>query len=142
MPRRKALIAAGALGAAAIVFATGTGDASATPRFQTQTFQAQATAQPVTAGTGFVIADQDVAGSTVIGHDVVSCTVESAGASCDVAFAQTGGLLYAHLTIRDADGSLAGIVTGGTDRFRHAHGTLTGTTLSPTDVQITLHYVG
>lgn len=140
MHRRMTIIGASAIAFIPLLLA-GTADASATTRLQTQTFDAQATAQLTTSATTFIVADQDVSGTVTLGHDVLNCVLGSTGATCDVAFAQAGGMLYAHLTISDADHTLAGFVTGGTDHFRHARGSLTGRSLSPTDVQITLHYV-
>jgi hypothetical protein len=139
MPRRKTLVSVGAVAAVAALV-TSTSTAQAAPALITQSFNAQASAPPTTAGDAFVLADQDVAGTTVIGHDVLACTVHAGGSTCEVAFAQPGGLLYAHFSIDDADGTVAGTVTGGTGHYCHAHGRLTGATLSPTDVQITLHY--
>ncbi len=139
MPRRKTLLGLGGLSAVLALLAGGTA-AQAAPVQVSQSFDAVATAPSITVGDRFVVADQDVAGGGVIGHDVLSCTVVAGGSACDVAFAQPGGLLYARFALRDADGTLSGSVTGGTGRFCHAHGRLTGTALSPTDVHITLHY--
>ena len=94
----------------------------------------------MTSANTFVIAENDVADSTTIGHDVLDCKLTRSGSSCDVAFAQAHGLLYAHLRLHDGVTTFAGTVAGGTRRYRDAHGTLTGTTLSKTAVQITLRY--
>ena len=125
--------------AGAVALTVDVGVASARPIGRTQTFQARATSQVATA-TGFILADQDVHGTTVIGQDVLTCAVDSTGPACYVAFAQADGILTAHLQISDAAGTLTGRVHGGTGRYRHAHGTLSGTTLAPTAVQIPLHY--
>lgn len=126
----------------AAVLATGAG-AGATPapaRVHTQHFHAKATAQLPTGKTDFVLAEQDIVGSTVIGHDVLYCQATATHSNCQIAFAQRGGLIYARFLLRDSDHSLRGAITGGSGRYRHAHGTIAGQVLSQTDVRVTLRY--
>lgn len=87
-----------------------------------------------------MLAEQDVDGPAVIGHDVLFCQATPDHSTCQIAFAQSGGLLYAHFLIRDADHGVRGTVTGGTGRYRGAHGTITGQVLSQSDVRVTLRY--
>ena len=139
MPRTTMLIAGVGL-VTAVAFAVGTAPVGAAPRVHTESFQARATDQVSTGPNTYLVADQDVVDTTTIGHDVLVCTATQTHSSCRVAVAQAGGLLYAQFILRDADGRLRGVVTGGTGRYRDAHGTLTGAALSKTAVQITLRY--
>ena len=139
--RTATTIAVAGVAAAGIVLTVGMGTASASSRVHTQTFQAQASTAPLmTSADTFVIAETDVADSKTIGRDVLDCKLTKSGSTCDVAFAQAHGLIYAHLRLRDGATTFTGTVTGGTRRYRDAHGTLTGTTLSQTAVQVTLRY--
>ncbi len=128
--------------ATAAILAT-TADAGAHPapaRVQTQHFHAKATAQLPTGKASFVLAEQDVVGSTIIGHDVLYCQATRTHSNCQIAFAQNGGLIYAQFLMRDSDHTLHGAITGGSGRYRHAHGTIAGQVLSQTNVRVTLRY--
>ena len=122
------------------VIATNAQTAGASAAGRTPSFQAEATSQLTTGSHSFVLAEQDVVGSTVVGHDVLSCVATRIHSTCDVAFAQSGGLLYAHFVLRDSDRSIVGTISGGTARYAHARGTINGKALSPTAVRVTLHY--
>lgn len=130
-----------ALAVAALLLTGEASAADAAPRLQTQTFQAQGSAPLLTSANSFVIAETDLVGSSAIGHDVLDCALNASGSACDVAFAQTGGIIYAHLDLHDGSTTFVGIVDGGTGLYRHARGILTGLTLSPGAEQITLRYI-
>ncbi|MBO1754391.1 hypothetical protein [Allobranchiibius sp. CTAmp26] len=140
MARRTTVIAGAALVAAGAAAALSTADASAAPRIHTQHFHARATAQLATGKTSFVLAEQDVIGARVIGHDVLFCSATRTHSTCHIAFAQGGGLIYARFLLRDSDHTARGRVTGGTGQYSHAHGTITARLLSPTDVVVDLRY--
>lgn len=137
------LIGAGVVAAAvatATVIAVDAQSAGASTAGHTQNFQARATSQLSTGAHSFVVADQDVAGSTVVGHDVLTCVATRTHSTCDVVFAQIGGLLYAHFVLLDSDRSILGAVSGGTGRYVHARGTIKGGAVSRSVVRVTLHY--
>ena len=141
--RSKTVVAAGAsvVALASIgVLVSGVGLADASGRVHTQTFEARATAHLQTGAQSFVQAEDDVAGSTVIGHDVIACTSTRTQSTCDLSLAQSGGLLYAHFVLQDATHTAQGRVTGGTGRYRAASGTITARALSQSVVRVTLRY--
>lgn len=140
MPHTTTAVAVTALAAAGVATLLATSGADAKARTHTQHFDAMATAQLSTSATSFVLAEQDVANSTVIGHDVLYCQATRTHSTCQLALAQKGGLLYARFVLRDSDHSARGTVIGGTGPFAHAHGTITAQTLSATDVRVTLRY--
>ena len=57
--------------------------------------------------------------------DEVDCTFGSTKASCLVAVAIKGGLLYGHFTETPHD-TISGTITGGAGRFKGATGTIAG----------------
>jgi hypothetical protein len=126
--------------ASAAVLVGGLGGADASGRVHAQDFEARATAHLATGPQTFVQAEDDVAGSTTIGHDVLACTSTRTQSTCDITIAQSGGLLYAHFVLHDATHAAQGRVTGGTDRYRNARGTLTAEALSQSVVRVSLRY--
>ncbi len=135
-----ATVTAGGIAIAAAVAAPALAASSSST--VTQHFDARSSSAPLLLSkTSFVLTDTDVANHKTIGHDALYCSDTGSGAShCHVAFAQKGGLLYARFALSDKTGKLTGAVTGGTDSFTHAKGTITGTSISRTDVKITLQF--
>ena len=133
-------VASAAIMVASATLALTTTGASAAPRVHTQHFHAEATSQLATGKTTFVLAEQDVVGSTVIGHDVLYCRATRTHSTCQIAFAQSGGLIYARFLLRDSDHTARGRVTGGTGRYARINGTITAKLLSPSDVLVDLRY--
>jgi hypothetical protein len=109
-------------------------------KLHAEAFTAAQTSSTSTSGQSFVISDNDVKGSKQIGADVLFCLATKTHATCHVTFAGKGGLIYGRLVINDSNGSVRGKVTGGTNSFRHAKGTISGQATSRAKVSVTLKY--
>jgi hypothetical protein len=143
MSRISIAVAAAVLTAAGLTTAAlATNSDAGTPaaRSHVQRFHAHATAQLATTKTTFVLAERDVTGHKVIGHDVLYCRSTRTHSNCQIALAQQGGLIYAHFLLRDSDHSIRGTITGGTGHYRGARGTITGQVQSQSDVRVVLRY--
>jgi hypothetical protein len=142
MTRTKVAVTAIALIATAATTAIAGGASATTTSAHTHTqhFHAKATAQLPTGKTSFVLAEQDVQGSTMIGHDVLFCRATRTHSTCEIAFAENGGLIYARFVLRDSDHTFHGPVTGGSGKYRGAHGTIAGRALSQSEVRVHLRY--
>jgi hypothetical protein len=110
----------------------------ATAKSHTVKFDAVSTSATQTGGGSFVGSDNDMKGAKQIGADVIYCVPGNAVLNCHVAFASKGGQIYGRFAISDADGSLRGKITGGSNSFAHAKGTIKGTAPSKSTVAITL----
>ena len=69
-----------------------------------------------------VQSDADFSGKTLIGRDVISCTIDPL-AHCDLTVALSGGLLEGSFT-ETAANRLTGRIVSGTRSYRGAHGTI------------------
>ena len=81
---------------------------------------------------GFTEADQlqNTSGNAV-GTDVTDCTpVSSTKADCTGVLGLNGGLLDARFSLNFATGAINGTITGGTMTYRHATGTITGSSFN------------
>jgi hypothetical protein len=111
--------------------------ASASGASHTLHFTAVTKSQASFGATGGASFDHDVnAANKVIGYDVVSF---GAGSSGNVALAIKGGFIYAHLVFAKS-GSVTGKVTGGTEKYAHATGTVTGQPVSKSKTKVTVTY--
>lgn len=139
MSRRSLATTTLTAGAAAALLLLGPSSVAAAPAHH-RTFTAVATGQLTTGPHSFVLAEQDLVGTRVVGNDVLTCRSTPTHSTCEVAIARAHGLLYGRFVLRDADHSLHGEITGGAGRYRRAHGHISGTALSPTAVRVTLSW--
>jgi hypothetical protein len=126
-------LAAGALGASG----ASAGSASHTLKFTSVQFK------DVMVNGVDVAADRDVLNGKTIGLDTTSCLINRSTftATCDVALALPGGLLYGHDVINVKTGKGSGTVTGGTRAYKGATGTSSvAPGSSPNSPQITIVY--
>jgi len=81
--------------------------------------------------------DNDVSGSTTIGHDTLTCSATTA--SCTVVFVFGTGNLTAKFAAKGTSGS--GTITGGTGTYKNAKGSLAWKNLNAkgTRTAVTLH---
>lgn len=77
---------------------------------------------------------------TALGTDVSDCTpVSSTKADCTGVLGLDGGLLDARFSLDFSTGAIKGTITGGTLSYRHATGTITGSSFSG-GAHLTLSY--
>lgn len=91
-----------------------------------------------------IATDVDRQGGTTTGYDVTSCRVSTRThlASCDVALARAGGVIYGHATVSVVTGQGSGKVTGGARGFTGAKGTITiapGSAANTSKITISYH---
>ena len=132
---RQVLIAATTLlavsGTAIAVLAPPVG-ASASDSHHTLHVTAKRAAEVQYKDGGFTEADKlRNASGHALGTDVSDCTpVSSTKADCTGALALDSGLLDARFTLNFATGAIKGTITGGTMTYRHATGTITGSSFN------------
>jgi hypothetical protein len=118
-------------GAAIAVFASPVG-AAASSSPHTLHVTAKRAAEVQYKSGGFTEADKvrTKAGKT-LGTDVSDCApVSSTKANCTAVVGLDGGLLDARFSLNFATGAIKGSITGGTMTYRHATGTVTGTSFN------------
>jgi hypothetical protein len=95
--------------------------------------------------TRFGASDVDVHAHKKVGFDTLNGVFDpkTSSVKIDVAFDTKGGFMYFHLHSTSAS-SYAGKMTGGTGKFKHAHGTLVAKNLnkSGTRTAVTITYHG
>jgi hypothetical protein len=81
---------------------------------------------------GFTEADDVLSTSgTALGTDVSDCTaVSSTKADCTGVVGLDGGLLDSRFSLNFATGAIKGTITGGTMAYRHATGTISGSSFN------------
>lgn len=124
---KKAAAALGATAAIAASAALATGqDAVAQATRQTLSFTTHQLQDRIVHGVD-VATDKDLQHGVVTGYDVTSCVinVHTRVASCDVAVARAGGMLFGHANINVQTGHGTGRIFGGTRTFHGATGTIT-----------------
>lgn len=132
---RKTSIAATALlaasGTAIAVLASPVG-ATASGSHHTLHVTAKRAAEVHYANGGFTEADKLRSRSgRALGADVADCTpVSSTKADCTGVVGLHGGLLDSRFSVNFATGAIEGTITGGTMAYRHATGTLTGSSFN------------
>jgi hypothetical protein len=110
---------------ATAVCMTGAGAASASSPNHTLRLSATQTSDTIVDGVD-VATDQDSQNGKTTGYDVTSCVIDVTThlASCDVAVARSGGVLFGHATTDVRTGKGHGRITGGLRSFSGARGTI------------------
>lgn len=147
-PQLRRTRAVAILGAATVVAGlTGVSAASGSPasaRPRTHTLHLITTQlHDVLVNGADIATDEDTQGGAVRGYDVTSCLVSPRThlASCDVALARAGGLIYGHATVNVLTGKGSGRVTGGARRFAGVRGRITvAPGAVPNTSKITIRY--
>jgi hypothetical protein len=130
MQRRKSIIFASvALSVGTIAGVVGVNAAAATAASTSHTlnFIAVATSTSPTTKTGhYFESDVDVANSSTIANDVLSCVTGKSSVACWVALSNDNGMLYGHFVISFSTGNLTGKITSGSGSYKNATGTISG----------------
>jgi hypothetical protein len=122
-----------AIGVAVVVGAAGalTLPAGASAHTATHTLKFVAVLKKLVIYTKTTVAEQDTdvnSAGKAIGFDELYATqTGKTTGTADIAYAETGGLLYGTLILTDNGAGAHGTVTGGTGAFKGASGTITAT---------------
>jgi hypothetical protein len=90
----------------------------------------------------FLDTDKDTSNGKYVGSDVVIGVYDpkTQGVKARVAFALSGGIMYANFSVNAKTGALTGKLTGGSGKFKDVSGTITGTPVSKKATAVTVIY--
>jgi lipopolysaccharide export LptBFGC system permease protein LptF len=141
--RRPAMMIAGLVCVAATGTGLAVGPAFSEPASHTLTFVSHNLDSLQTANNHVLQASEDEVAGVTVGFAASTCTDDfSTGViTCDIAAAGVPGMIYAHVSINTNNGQVTGKVTGGTDAYKAAKGTVRGQPgTQPGDTDITIVY--
>jgi hypothetical protein len=142
MHRNGKLVAVSAMTGALAVTGVGVGVASSSARTHTLKVKSTEVSEKFLPGGHFVDADKDTSNGKYIGTDAVSglyvkTTKTTTG---EVAFALSGGIMYASFTVNAETGVLTGKLTGGAGKYHGISGTIKGIPAGKKSTRVTVTY--
>jgi hypothetical protein len=142
MRRNGKLVAVTAMTGVLAVTGVGVGVAASSAKTHTLTVKSTPVSVKFLPHGHFVDADKDTAGGTYIGTDAVSGLYEKKAKreKGQVAFALSGGIIYASFTVNAKTGILTGKLTGGAGKYRRVTGTIKGTPVGKQSTLVTVTY--
>jgi hypothetical protein len=136
------LFAVCAMTGALAVTGVGVGIASSSAKTHTLRVKSTVVSEKVLPGGHFVDADKDTSKGKYVGTDAVSGAYlkKTNTAKGEVAFALSGGIMYANIAENAKTGVLTGKLTGGAGKFKGISGTVKGTAVSEKSTDVTVIY--
>jgi hypothetical protein len=142
MRRNEKLFAISAMTGALAVTGVGVSVASSSAKTHTLNLKSTTISEKFLPHNHFVNADKDTRNGKYVGTDAASGVFnkKTEMVKGEVAFALSGGIIYANISINDKTGVLTGKITGGAGTFTRSSGTVKGTAVSEKTTDVTLIY--